>query len=116
MRHALRRLWKTPGFTVPAALTLALGIGAATAIFSVVYGVLLRPLPYAQPDRLAVVLERSLRHGGAVPVAPANFFDWRRENRAFESMAAAELWGANLTGGDRAEQVAGLRVSTELFH
>jgi predicted permease len=116
MRHALRRLWKTPGFTVPAALTVALGIGAATAIFSVVYGVLLRPLPYSDPARLVVVLERSLRHGGNVPVAPANFFDWRAGSRAFESMAAAELWGANLTGGDRTEQVVGLRVSPELFH
>jgi putative ABC transport system permease protein len=110
VRYGLRTLARTPGFTLAAVLALALGIGATTAIFSVVDAVLLRPLPYAEPDRLAVVL-----HGGRDPVAPANYLDWRREASAFERMGAAEYWQTNLSGGDRPERVLGLHVTADIL-
>ncbi|HYU44310.1 MAG TPA: ABC transporter permease, partial [Vicinamibacteria bacterium] len=109
-RYGLRTLARTPGFTVAAVLALALGIGATTAIFSVVDAVLLRPLPYDHPDRLAVVL-----HGGRYPVAPANYLDWRREASAFARMGAAEYWQSNLSGGDRPERVLGLHVTSDIL-
>ncbi len=115
LRLGIRTLWKNRRFAVVAVVALALGIGANTAIFSVVQAVLLRPLPYKDPDRLVVVLNSSVRHGGWSPVAPADFYDWRDQNRVFQSLAAAEAWGGNLTGRDRPEQVEGLRVSTDLF-
>jgi len=110
VRYGVRTLARTPGFTVAAVLALALGIGATTAIFSVVDAVLLRPLPYAHPDRLAVVLTR-----GTGPVAPANFLDWRREASRFERMGAAEAWGTNLGGDGRPEHVEGVRVTPDIF-
>jgi hypothetical protein len=109
-RYGMRGLARTPGFTVAAVLALALGIGATTAIFSVVDAVLLRPLPYAEPDRLAVVLHRGTR-----PVAPANFLDWRREALAFERMGAAESWGTNLGGEGHPEHVSGLHVTADVL-
>jgi putative ABC transport system permease protein len=109
-RFGLRTLARTPGFTVAAVLALALGIGATTAIYSVVDAVLLRPLPYRAPDRLAVLL-----HRGRNPVAPGNFLDWRRDARNFEAMGAAEFWQANLTGIDPPERVTGLRVTADLL-
>src|ERR1043166_1656484 len=92
VRYALRQLRKSPGFAAVAIITLALGIGANTAIFSVVNAALLRPLPYKDDGRLVVVL-----HNGRNPVAPANFADWQSQNRSFESMGAAESWSPNLT-------------------
>jgi predicted permease len=97
-------------------IVLGLAIGANTAIFSVVYGVLLRALPYSNPDRLVVVLRQSLRERGpGMPVAPANFYDWREQATAFEDMTATEVWGPTLTGQDAAEQLPGLRASANLF-
>src|SRR5215472_11674253 len=93
VRYGLRMLGKNRGFTAASILTLALGIGANAAIFSVVNAVLLRPLPYQNPDSLMVIL-----HNTQYPVSSANFFDWRSQNRVFESMGAAEAWGPNLTG------------------
>jgi len=110
VRYGVRTLARTPGFTVAAVLALALGIGATTAIFSVVDAVLLRPLPYDRPDRLAVVLTR-----GTGPVAPGNFLDWRRDASSFERMGAAEAWGTNLGGDGRPEHVEGVRVTSDIF-
>jgi len=104
--YASRSLRNAPAISVAAALALALGIGATTAILSVVNAVLLRPLPYADADRLVVVL-----HDGRNPVAPANFVDWRAQNRSFADVAAAEYWTPDLTGDDNPEQINGLRVS-----
>lgn len=106
VRFGARSLLKTPAFTIAATLALALGIGATTAILSVVNGVLLRPLPYADSDRLVVIL-----HNDRNPVAPGNLIDWRRQTHSFTDIAAAEYWGANLTGTDQPEHVLGLRMS-----
>src|SRR3954452_5943299 len=115
LRYALRSLWKTPRFSLAAIVVLALGIGATTAMFSVVYHVCLRPLAYPQPEQLVFVQESSLRQGGISPTAPATYADWRDQQDVFQSIAAAEAWGASLTGTNRPEEVAGLRVSTSLL-
>lgn len=109
-RYGVRMLVKNPGFTAVGVLTLALGVGANTAIFSVVNGVLLKPLPYHDPGRIVTVL-----HDGWGPVAPADFLDWRSQNRSFERMAAAEAWGGTLTGGDRPEAIPGIRLGEGLL-
>src|ERR1019366_9122441 len=110
LRYGVRGLLRTPGFTLLAILTLALGIGANTAIFSVVNAVLLNPLAYRNPDRLVTLL-----HYGNAPVAPANYIDWRGQSRSFESMAAAQYWSPNLTGVDSPEHLTGLQVSQNMF-
>jgi predicted permease len=106
VRYALRMLRHNPGFTAVAVLTLMLGLGANTAIFTVVNSVLLRPLAYDAPERLVTV---------PGTVAAGNFLDWQAGTHSFEQMAAAEYWTPNLTGGDRAEQVNGLRVGADVF-
>ena len=110
LRYAARGLRRTPVFTAVAVLTIALGIGANTAVFTVVNAVLLRPLAYREPDRLVTLL-----HGGTDPVAAANYVDWRDQARSFEAMAAAEYWGPNLTGVDSPEHLYGLRVTANLL-
>ncbi len=110
LRFSLRVLINSPGFTFVAILTLALGIGANSAVFSIVNSVLLKPLPYQDPDKLVVAL-----HGGTSPVSPADFFDWKRQANSFEQLAAAEIWGPNLTGRDRPEQIQALRATDNLF-
>jgi putative ABC transport system permease protein len=109
-RYGARMLARTPAFTAAAILALALGIGATTAVFSVVNAVLLRPLPYPAADRLVVVL-----HRGVNPVAPANFVDWRHQSTVFERMGAAEYWMPDLTGDDASETVKGVRLTADIF-
>lgn len=118
LRFTLRQLRKNLGFTLTAALTLALGIGAATSIFSLVNAVLLRPLPFPQPDRLMSV--RPENHTGGV-VAPTNlsypdFFDWRTQNRSFSYLADYRDARFTLTGTGEARNVEGEIVSADFFH
>jgi putative ABC transport system permease protein len=110
VRYGLRTLWKSPGFTSIALLTLALGIGANTAIFSVVYAVLLSPLPYKDPSRL-VVLNETTPMVGTVSVSYLNFLDWRAQSHAFSQMAAVCGVGFNLAGISQPESIGGEAVS-----
>ena len=110
LRYTMRALRKSPGFTAVAVITLALGIGANTAIFSVVNAVLLRPLPYKDDSRLVVILNK-----GRNPVAPANFIDWRSQSQSFSQMGAAEYWTPNLTGTDNPEKLWALHVTPDIF-
>jgi putative ABC transport system permease protein len=116
LRYAFRQLGKTPGFTAVAVLTLALGIGANTAIFSLINAVLLRPLPYEKPDRLVLIWESAPFFGlRDSPVAPANYVDWRARSRSFEEMGAEEDTGYRLTGQGTPEIVLGARVTAGLL-
>jgi len=110
-RYGLRTLRKTPSFSVVAALTLALGIGVNTAIFSVVYGVLLRPLPFADPSALIVMHETTPRVG-AVSVSYPNFLDWRTGSRSFSAMAAVCDLDVNLGGVSQPEAIQIQAVSS----
>jgi predicted permease len=114
LRYGLRMLLKNPGFTTIAALTLALGIGANSALFSVVNGVLLNPLPYPQPEQL-VTLNQSHPNfeTGAIPYP--NFLDWQKENRTFSAMAVWRGIAFSLIGTGEAERVDGRYVSADFF-
>ena len=112
-RYALRVLGRARSYTAVAVLTLALGIGANTAIFSVVRGVLLRPLPYADPDRLMQV--SSEFRGGRTSVSARDFLDWRTDARSFSGMAAYFTSTTNLTGLGEPERLDQARVSDNLF-
>ncbi len=114
LRYGFRTLRKNPGFTCVALITLALAIGANTAIFSVVYGALLRPLPYADPDRLVVLNETHPRIG-AVSVSYPNFIDWRAQNHVFSGMALMAGVGHNLSGIAQPETISGQAVSSNLL-
>ena len=116
IRYALRQLRKTPGFTAVAVLTLALGIGANTTIFSVVNAVLLKPLPYLEPDRLVMIWEQNPHRGWFENiVSGANFLDWKKQNHVFADIAAFESNSFNLTGDAKPEVAAGERVTSNLF-
>jgi len=116
LRHALRVMGKNRGFTAIAVSALALGIGANTAIFSVVNGVLLRPLSFKEPDRL-VGVGRGFKDGGLGPASIPKYFAWRHAMPAFDAMAAYDFAGPglNLGGGEKPEQVKGIHVSAEYF-
>jgi putative ABC transport system permease protein len=116
LRYSLRTLYKAPGFTIVALLVLALGIGANTAIFSVVNSVVLRPLPYPDADRLALIWETDLKDGikREGPSSP-NFLDWREQSQSFEEMALLEVGTGTVTGDGEPEQVTGLRVTTNFL-
>jgi putative ABC transport system permease protein len=113
-RYAVRQLLKTPGFTAVAILTLALGIGATSAMFSVINGVLLRPLPYPAPDSLVRVHEIVPQYG-RFSVAPATFLDWRQQNTVFERIAAYAPGTATFADAGGPERVPSAAVSWDLF-
>ena len=116
VRFGLRQLRKNPGFTAVAVLTLALGIGMNTAIFSVVYAVLLRPYPYNDPDRLVIVWEQNPSRGWTTNiVSPANFNDWRKQNRVFTDMSAVDPTTFNLTGDGEPVEIGGEQVTANLL-
>jgi putative ABC transport system permease protein len=116
IRYSLRMLWRRPGFTAVAVVTLALGIGANTAIFSVVNSVLLAPLPYEDPDRLVMVWERQvISNTNQQPVSWLNFEDWKGQNKVFEQLAASRSATFNLTRGEKTERVTGARVTNNLY-
>src|SRR5215469_3684138 len=102
LRYALRQLRKSPGFTFVAVLTLALGIGANTAIFSVVNAVLLRALPYPHSDQLVLLRERLARPSGfeSGSVSYMNYLDWRAAQRSFTDLALVRREGVNVSSGD----------------
>jgi putative ABC transport system permease protein len=120
LRYGFRTLLKRPGFTIVAVVALALGIGANSAIFSVVNSVLLRPLPYEDPSRLVIAWETNPQllsdylktHNEA---APGNFLDWQAQSQSFENLAAFTWQDFNLTGGDTPEQVIGNTVTPNMF-
>jgi putative ABC transport system permease protein len=114
LRYGLRMLTKNPGVSAIAVLTLALGIGANTAIFSVVSAVLLNPLPYKDPDRLVSIWENVPEHG-RWRAAPANFLDWKKQNTVFEDVAAFGGSTATLTGDGDPEQLSGTAVTPGYF-
>jgi putative ABC transport system permease protein len=114
-RYGVRLLLRKPGFTVVAVMTLALGIGANTAIFTVTHALLLKPLPYDRPDQLVIVNENNLSRGWAsFSVSPANFFDWRDQTRSFERLAAWRGASFNYSGGGVPERLTAL-AGTEGF-
>ena len=116
LRFGVRVLLRRPGFTLIAVITLALGIGANTTIFSVVNAVLLRPLPYHEPDQLVSLWETVLDKGSSrFRVAPANFLDWQSRNQSMEAMAAFSSSSLTLTGSGEPEQLIGARVSEAYF-
>ncbi|MEM7350749.1 MAG: ABC transporter permease [Acidobacteriota bacterium] len=117
LRFAARTLVKRPGFAAVAVLTLALGIGANTAIFSIVYGIMLKPLPLPEPQQLVTVWENREARGGPVDewTNGANFLDWRERNRVFESLAVYGGWNADLSGAGEPERLLGEIVSPEYF-
>src|SRR5437867_934125 len=115
LKFAFRQLVKNPGFTAVAVLTLALGIGANTAIFSVINAVLFRRLPFADADQLVLVAEANAR-GQGDSASPANFLDWKEQSQRFEEMGAKVDWGGyELTGYPEPEQVIGAPVSAGMF-
>ena len=114
VRYALRQLRKSPGFTLVAIVTLALGIGANTVIFSVVNGVLLSPLPFPKPDQLVTLDENKPNFEGG-SVSYPNFRDWQKNNHTFSSMAISRSYAFSLTGIGEAEQVNGEFVSSDFF-
>jgi putative ABC transport system permease protein len=117
LRFGLRTLRRAPAFAAAAVLTIAIGIGATTAIFSAIHGVILRPLPYPDADRLVTVWENWERRGGPARewTGRSTFADWREHSRAFAGMAAVSGWSPELTGVDRPDVLAGAVVSPGYF-
>src|SRR6516225_8466200 len=114
VRYVIRLFLKAPGFTAIAVLTLALGIGANTTLFSVVKGVLLNPLPYPHSEQLLAIyaITPGIDRG---PVVYLNFLDWQRQNRTFSSIAIYRNQDYNLTGTAEAERLSGYMVSANFF-
>jgi putative ABC transport system permease protein len=115
MRYGARMLLKKPGFTLIAVITLALGIGANAAIFSVVNAVLLRPLPFKDPDRLMLIRETKIPQFPEFSVSPGNFLDWRNQNTVFERLVAFNGVSFNMVGTGDPEQIRGMKVTDGFF-
>jgi putative ABC transport system permease protein len=114
LRYAARMLWKSPGFAIVAILTLAVGIGLNTAIFSVVDAWVLKPLPYPAPDRL-VAIWTSQQRGGIGSTAPADLYDWRQQNQVFEDICGWSSALFTVMNGDEPRQLSGASVNAEFF-
>ena len=114
IRYAIRMLAKSPGFTLAAVLALALGIGANSAIFSVVNAVLLRPLPYERPDQLVHVF-RTQPPIMTGPISRPDYFEWEAQAKEFSGIAAFTYWSYNISGTDEAERVSACRVTQSFF-
>src|SRR5919198_1323356 len=114
VRYGLRTMRGNPGFTAVAVIALALGVGANTAIFSVVNAVLLRPLQYPNAERVVAVEELGPQ-GNRVQVTPANFLDWREQSTVFEHLSAILQRTANLAVGDEAERIDLAMTSADFF-
>ncbi|UCC84540.1 MAG: ABC transporter permease, partial [Gemmatimonadota bacterium] len=112
VRFGLRMMARSPGFTMVALITMAVGIGANTALFSVVNGVLLKPLPYPEAERIVYLMENNLSRGwNSFTIAPFNFRDWQEQNRSLELMAAYRPRSVTYTGGARPRKLAAYEVS-----
>jgi putative ABC transport system permease protein len=116
-RLAARLLWRSPSFTLTALATIALGIGANAAVFTIVQALLLRPLPYPDPDRLVTVWQDLRARGGPVDewATPGNLVDWRAEDRLFSGVASMRGWGPTLTGAGDPEPLTGEQVTDNYF-
>ena len=114
LRYGLRMALKSPAFTAVAVITLALGIGANTAVFSIVNGVLLNPLPFPQADQLVALGENKANFENG-SISYPNFYDWQKDNRAFSSMAVSRVFSFNLIGAGEPEQIDGDLVSSDFF-
>ncbi len=116
LRFGLRMLARNPGFTAVAIITMALGLGANTALFSVVNGVMLKSLPFKEPDRLMFVLETNAKFPApGVSASSLNYRDWKEQNHSFESIAARQGFAGNFTSSERPEKIQGEKVTWDYF-
>src|SRR3954469_9027398 len=114
-RYALRQLINSLSFTIVAIITLALGIGACTAIFSVVNTVLLRPLDYPDPDRIVVIKETQLPQFPEFSTSPPNYLDWEKQTKSYEHLTAYSGAGLNLTGEGEPQRLVGVKATAHYF-
>ena len=115
VRTAIRTLLARPGFTLVAVLTLALGIGANTAVYTVVHGVLLAPLPYERPERVVVLNEVSPQFPNPISVSWQNYVDWRDRSRSFAAVGAFRSMQVTLTGSGDAERIPARMITASLL-
>src|SRR5262245_10437508 len=115
LRYGLRMLRRKPGFTAAAVISLSLGIGANSAVFTFLNAILIRPLPYPEPERIVNLWERAPRSTGPNPVLPLNFVEWRDRARSFEAITLTQSFPLNAATQEGAEQLSNLSVTSEFF-